>query len=222
MKRLDDYTREELINITDEERELLIEVEAMCEGVDIPEEPKYLEEQFVDRPDMEVYEVEVGDLIYTSKEEAEKVVSFLNSTSRGGLDYKYENGYDRKYYKPTDTLISAKSVRAYSYEKYKQIGELLKTNKKAKEINENLKSDYTNAIKGYNNIKAEVQQAIDNAVYAQQTEERYKTAYNRYIELANGDKEVAQKFFRNTYGSLDEDVIEAVFNGGESDMRGEE
>lgn len=214
MKRLEDYTREELINITDEEKKLLIEIEAMCEGVEIPEEPKYLEEVFVDRPDMEVYEVEVGDLIYTSKEEAEKVVSFLNSTSRGELDYKYENGYDRKYYKPVNDLVSAKSIRAYSYEKYQQIGKLLKANKNAKEVNNKLKSEYTDAVKGYNDIVAEVQEAIDNAVYAQQTEERYKIAYARYIELANGDKEVAQKFFRNTYGNLDEDVIEAVFNGG--------
>ena len=222
MKRLEDYTREELINITDEEKKLLIEIEAMCEGVEIPEEPKYLEEQFVDRPDMEVYEVEVDTLYYTSKEEAEKVVSFLNSTSRGRLDYKYENGYDRKYYEPVDGLVSAKAMRAYSYEKYHQIGQLLKANKKVKEVNDKLKSNYNDAIKGYNNIVAEVQEAIDEAIYAQQKEEHYKTAYARYIELANGDKEVAQKFFRNTYGSLDEDVIEAVFNGGEVDMRGEQ
>lgn len=215
MKRLEDYTREELINITDEERKLLIEIEAMCEGVEIPDTPKYIEETFVDRPDMEVYEVEAGDLIYTSKEEAEKVVSFLNSISRGTLDYEYANGYDRKYYKPVDDLVSAKSIRAYSYEKYRQIGKLLKANKNAKEVNDKLKSEYIDAIKGYNDIVAEVQEAIDNAVYAQQTEERYRTAYNRYVELANGDKEMAQKFFRNTYGSLDEDVLEAVFNGGE-------
>lgn len=222
MKRLEDYTREELINITDEEKKLLIEIEAMCEGVEIPDTPKYIEEQFVDRPDMEVYEIEVGDLIYTSKEEAEKVISFLNSTSRGTLDYKYETGYDRKYYKSNDDLVSAKSIRVYSDEKYRQISNLLKANKNAKEVNDKLKNEYINAIKGYNNIVAEVQEAIDNAVYAKQTEERYRTAYDRYIELANGDKEVAQTFFKNTYEYLDEDVIEAVFNGGGADMKGEE
>lgn len=222
MKRLEDYTREELINITDEEKKLLIEVEAMCEGVDIPEEPKYLEEQFVDSEDMEVYEVEVNDLVYTSMEEAEKVVSFLNSIARGKLDYEYANGYVHKYYKPVDDIAFAKTKRAYSYEKYRQIGKLLKANKNAKEVNDKLKSEYNDAVKGYNNIVAEVQEAIDNAVYEQQTEKRYKTTYARYIELANGDKEVAQKFFRNTYGGLDENVIEAVFNGGEADMRGEE
>ena len=215
MKRLKDYTKEELINITDEEKKLLIEVEAMCEGVEIPEEPKYLEVLEVEAPDMEVYVVETDDLIYESKEKAERVVSFLNSIRTGNLDYDYLNGYDRKYFKTTDKLVSAKAVRVYSYEKYRKLSELLRTNKKAKELNDNLRSEYNEALKGFNKIVAEVQGAIDNAVYEQQAEERYRTAYNRYIEIANGDKEVAQKFFRNTYSGLDEDVMEAVFNGGE-------
>lgn len=215
MKRLKDYTREELINITDEEMKLLIEVEAMCEGVEVLEEPKYIEVTEVDAPNIEVYEVEAGGLVYASKEEAEKVVSFLNSINRGSLDYKYENGYDRKYYVPVDDLVAAKSIRAYLYEKYCQISKLLKANKNAKEVNDKLRSEYNDAVKGYNNIVAEVQEAIDNAIYEQQAEERYKKAYDRYIELANGDKEVAQKFFRNTYNYIDEDVIEAVFNEDE-------
>ncbi len=214
MKRLKELSREELVNLTEEEVNELIDLECMYEGKPlIVEKPKYLD--IPELPEKDIAYYEVAGYVFTDKEDAIAIKEFIeNSNSRVKLDYSGSN-YDNKYVKKINDSdyekpVTIKSGVAYSVEQYKKILDILNKIKEVKEINNDRKSEYDEIISQRSDVVNACYSAIGKA-----SAELYEinlaiNAFEKYLKLSGGNEEVATNFFKeSTYGKLYDEVIKA-------------
>lgn len=146
MKKLEDYTNEELVKLTDLEVDNLIDVECMRAGVSLSIMPKPVLKEIpeVASPTTEIYTVD--SYSFTDKSEADELAALLSATtSRVTTDYNYNVGSQYRYYKKYETTTSVKKSLYYSKEEYDDLSNALKTNKEIKEYNDEILKEYTDA-----------------------------------------------------------------------------
>ena len=192
IKRLDEYTNEELLELTEEQVKTLIDFECAHEGVALlpAEAPVKPAEEKV-QPDTEIYEVSGLDY-FKSHEDAKKVADLAASFER--IDTVSGGSYTKKIAGISTTDVRVSIVKAYSESHYAKIATEnaridanLKAYKEAKakfdEI-QNSRSDITEGVLAKLGDARQEKQMI-NTLMAEAA---------RYISLAQGEKEIAKNF----------------------------
>lgn len=211
MKRLDEFSRDELVSLTQEEIQDLIDLECMYNGKPLMiEEPKYLEVPEV--PEMDVVTYEVAGHIFTNKSDAMNVKDLIeNAHSRIKLDYNncdYSQKYVRKILDSDyEKTVSLKTGKAYSREQFSQIKVILAKIKEIKDANDEAKKSYDDIVEERKDIVSMVNDEISNAINETYEIDKAVVAFERYFKLSNEDTDIAMNFFEESvYGKYIEEV----------------
>lgn len=202
MKRLEEYTNPELRELTEDKRQDLIDLECAVAGVRLlpilPDKPENLKPE----KDLTLYQLSKQPY-FIDKEEAEAVLALVNQCKRG--NYYSFNG---EKWDPDESLVGLELQDAYSPELHSKISP-------AKTLYEETKSAYVKAKKEFDDISTErteittsVHNAIRDANDEQDTVDKYRREYTRYVALANGDVDIAMNFLTNAYPDEKEVILE--------------
>lgn len=200
MKRYNEYTELELANMTSEQISNLIDIECMAEGAPISvQKPIYVDVPEIDPPKESVYYLDVGSVFLLSQEEAEALKKVIDSLkTRVRTEYSYGMDYRKKYIMPFESVVSIKKEKYYSKDAYFKISDDLEAISKAEKINSEREELYNKSLEKRKKIELEVMEAYYESLDYKRNVEEAKKMYEKYIELAEGNVEVAEKFFEKT------------------------
>ncbi|MBO1870099.1 hypothetical protein J4O15_03885 [Lachnoanaerobaculum sp. Marseille-Q4761] len=223
MKRLSEYTNDELINLTKEEYNKLIDFECMNEGVPLSiETPKYKELPSI--PEAEILLYQVAGFLFEDETEAKeflKVVNNLKSCVR--TDYEcYVGNPNYKYVTERNVRQNNRITeeKAYTEEAYYSIRLTLKNINDLRKYNRNVKAEYKSKWDQRNAIINDINEAIDKAKDEAIRLENAVQVYKKYLELSEGNEIIAQSFFSTTeYANFFPKVLEKI-TGQEGTING--
>ncbi len=197
MKKLDEMTREEIVALTEEEIQRIINYAYAEAGAPLPTnrpvEPKITPIQ----PDRTVYSIET--IYFADRDEATKVADFMKKMTLVDLRYFNDPSYDRKVVKREEREVSVSSISAYSEGYYAQI-------KETKETNDALTRKYKEELDEYNRTasirdeaRREIWEKIHEARRHQSRIDNARSRFEEYLELADGDRKIALNFLSKAY-----------------------
>lgn len=192
MKRYNEMSREELVALTDDQVRKLIEIEVMVAGikpVDPPIEPTLESEGIT----ANVIGYKVGDLIFLDEKDA-RIVADLPAMKTA---YSYHISYKYCWLEKMDARIE--KVAFYRQDDVMRIATVLKENESRREIYNRQKQTYEEFLRQITGLSDAVWQAFREALDRQRAIDGGKRAYQKYLSLADGDHQVAQKFFRDAF-----------------------
>jgi hypothetical protein len=214
MKRIEDYTDEELYDLDEVQLEQLVDLECAYKGIALlppsPSEPEKPEGQ----PDKVVWEVLPPTLLFATKEEAEACAHTLTGLNlleiyslRSGYSYEAPYGVRAPEDDPTPSINERRHWTPEHYD----------ANKTALERYESAKNTYNSQRREYDSVqgqRAEVirqlQARMDEHAQKSYDTQRIQADFDRYMTLADGNREIALKFLLEV-SKFDEDFVrEAV------------
>ena len=212
MKRLNEMSREELIALTDEQIETLIDLECAYCGAPLSiAKPMYA--TVPELPEEDVTYWQVFDFKFLDKTEAAEFADYINSLkSRCTTDYDYSiPGYGRYNRivddrKKLDPAI-VEEARSYSEIRYSELKELIRQRATAEEENKKLMSEFNEKQKKRFEVVNKVNSAINSARISFASDRERARLYMRYLTLANGNADVAKTFYKDRYGCDITDTI---------------
>ena len=201
MKQFEILNDQELLALTDEQIDYYIKLKKAETGIKIiafPESPVYAE---IPQPELEMYEV--AGRVFKEKEKAEEIASVINkhlgSSFTQEYDY-YRSGGNHKYAKPFDgSLETINIVRLYSMSAYNAIKDAIQSNKKIEDSYKEIKKAYDDEDEKASEIVETIREAISKARERVRQFQEYKIRIVEYIQLANGNRDVAWNFFEKAY-----------------------
>ena len=203
MKRLQEHTDEELIELKDEEIAILIDLECAHEGVPMlptkPVAPSY------EKPVFDCKVFVIAGLVFTSAEDAGKVLEAINETTPYDTD-----GYndDKRLTKLSEygyPKIAPELI--YSIEKWEEIKDFAARNKKEQRSYNKLKDVYDEAAIGREDVVTTVWDAIRLAQQKAYQLKAIKDSYANYLQLAGGDAQIAMNFLIKAGATMDNDLV---------------
>jgi len=203
MKRLTDYTNEELRDLNQDGIERLIDLECCFEGIPLLPESSPVKPE-VNKPQEDLNLFNIDDVLLERKEDAQEIVNLLNGMTRMRRDWSTDG------YVLNEESVSFKPQKAFSSEhreKHKA------QEKAAKEIETryNLaKKEYDGIIKERKSVIDKVSVAVGLAFDEVEKINRYKKQYARYLQLAEGEKDIALNFMKAAHPDEDEYIEEIL------------
>lgn len=217
MKRYNEYTTKELANLSEEQIKQLIELECMINGVSsYYEKPELKEIKNLPEPNVEVFEV--AGISLTDKDEAIRLLEIMRSfKSVVRTDYDYYIGCNSRirYVKPDDNYCTITSCRHYTKELYDTMKDTMKRNSESESYNKEVSELYESKMQQYFDIEAEVNMVVCEAKAYESKVEYAKQLFNRYVEMSDGNVDVAMNFFNNTEYSI---FLDRVLEGNKADV----
>ena len=196
MKRIEELSEKEILNLTQEEIEKMVKLLWANEGVKIIDRPKEPEYSAVPPEDILAYRIDGVNCIFLDINEALKAQSLMREL-KSLTDYSYDNFI--RIEKDFKSGFPINDFRLYSKALHGEIKELIHENNKAKEA-------YEVEVAGYESIKGqqdELSSRIYNRVDSVRKKyfkmDRMREIYtNDYLPLA-GDREAAMSFLKKAY-----------------------
>lgn len=205
MKRYDQYSKEELAVLTEEQINTLVDLEIAYAGVmpaERPTPPSY--------EDVKMNKSEAAYSVYGIYFKNQSDALAVSGMQVFRQDYDYAaGGYDYKYLRE-NTSNEVKTEFFYKKEDVKRFKDTLIQNKTLKDQYESDKKDYDKYFDSTSKIRTAVWEAYREACRFVNSVNNAKNMYDKYLQLAEGDKAIAKKFFLDAYKD-NEDIVEAVF-----------
>jgi len=203
--RFDNLEDEEVLRLTDDEIQEVIDYRCAEAGVKLPKKMPPRPEDSIDK-ELEtetLFQVKHGGhdiILLADRKEAEEVVKFLTGKTPIGSNYDYKVGYKYKYAEPIDGSFSIENAVFYKREALTKFSEALVMHKTRKEEYDSVKS-FNNKI---SDKKAEISEVVwarvkDARAEAQRVAE-YNATFEEYVRVAKGDREMALTFMLKAYG----------------------
>ena len=208
MKRIDEMKKEEILALTEGEIASLIDLECAYEGIPLlPECPKK-PELVKHEKDLTAYEV--AGYYFLNPEEAGRVLEVLQSTAAyvkdgWGEDAGLKRVSDADFYSPK---VEAKKF--YSQTKLAEITKDLEENKRVLAAYEKEKERYDRILKDRTKVADRVTAVINEVVETEEDRQFYEAEFNRYLVLANNNKEVAMNFLLKTYCDVEHEFRDLI------------
>lgn len=207
MKPFNDLSRQELTELTHEDIERYIDLACAEAGVALLlKEPPTPPTKII-AEDMTVFGV--GDLLFQSDDVARAVADFVNGcTGRGELKYLSAPSY-RKVWEPATDRVDVSRVVAFSPERAASLRAEIEQAERAKKAYDDDKRRYDEVAHERAAIAREISTAIEDAWSHRRRVEELQRAYARYVELAEGNRLIAARFFEKAYHDARDKVPEA-------------
>ena len=211
MKRFEDLTREEIVALTGEDLDLFTKKELALKGIKIVDKPVEPIKPSI-KKSITVYNIVQGYSVllrFTNKEEAYKMLEYLNNTSSiVGISYFSNESYitegsgnffmeERKEYSKKDITDNKSIIDNYKkeLEKYK------KENKEYEEFLNRFNIEFNNIYEKYSII---VEEEIEK-------KRLICTFIEEYLPLSDNSIESALKFFTLAY-NVNEETLDIIKN----------
>jgi len=205
MKRIDELTREELCALTDDQIEILTELEIAHAGIMPVERPTYEQVPVVDiKATDQVYEVH--GVVVRSKEDADILAKIEACGST--YDYSGGSGYDYKYLNDPEPG-TIKVVRFYTEEDVKSVGKTLRLKKAVEERNAAKRKTYNEYESSIGEITDHVSTLVNSARDFASSLVHAESIFEKHLKLAEGNYGIAVNFFKVAYKGNNE-VMERV------------
>lgn len=199
MKTVDDFTPQELVKLTQEEIDLLVDIEVMKSGIVLPDVPTKPGDFKVEKT-AEVWEVCNGSEVICAFP-SEEIAQAVLAASKGEFlreSYIYEIGYEFKFMKICE---KADIVKRYVYDETS-----LRANAKNLKVSSSEKNEYENKKRAYDEAFGKIQRLRDHVMSAywqavtdkENAEKIYRT-FEKYKQLSNGDSVIALGFLKNAF-----------------------
>lgn len=202
-------TDQEVLALSDEKIEKMAKLALAGEGIQIVSEPKEPEYHIIPGPDKTIYDVDGCEMSFEDEDTAQSIRDLLqNSFSKLrnteydykiGSDYKYEEQWHINKYSKTDMILQVKKNLVYSGPLYAQILPMLQQNANAKEEYEKLRKEYDTANQDSRDIVATVYDKVGEIRSKYAEFDRMFARYKEYIDLADGQEEIAWGFLKKAY-----------------------
>lgn len=199
MQQINQLNHEELIKLTEDQLQHFVDIEIAYAGIKLVNPVHLKEVPIVNIKPTEEY-WRVHEQLYRTQEEALTVASI--PTFRA--DYDYGAGYDYKY--PCLTETAPMKVMLYKKEDIDAVRRVLIQIKEAKEYNERIQKEYDKYLKSIDGCRNDVYQIYCEAMSKENSISLCVADYNKYVELAAGNKEIAMNFFEKAYEDEPEDI----------------
>jgi len=203
VKRLTDYTNEELRDLNQDGIERLIDLECAFEGIPLLPESSPVKPE-VNKPQEDLTLFNVDSVSLERKEDAQEIVNLLNGMGRMTRNWQTD-GYDLN--EESVSFVPQKVFSSEHRQKHKA------QEKAAKEIETryNLaKKEYDGIVKERKSIIDGVSTAVGLAFDEVDKINRYKKQYARYLQLAEGEKDIALNFMKAAHPDEDEYLDEIL------------
>jgi len=212
-KRIAEYTDAELLTLTEEQTNAIIDLECAYKGIQLlPEYPQTIEKPTDIDEDVTAYKL--PNLYIQGAAELDKVMACLNGIIEhvGYSTYVSGPSYKHKFSPLSDPVLLRhfESEKLYSVDKLKVIGTIL-------DGYEVKKKNYDAQLDEYRKIADERESIVDvlhgrisDCLDAKREYERMKSIAKRYMKLAGGVQEIAVNFMVDAYKE-NEEMIRANF-----------
>lgn len=213
MKKFNEFTTEELANLTDDEIEQYEKLICAENGIKMLDRPVEPVSDVDETKNLEIFRVNGfgGYLHFTDMDEAKTVMNCLKNlntigTTRYFADRKYfEVGPEKDYNnKPTDISISSEMV--YTKDKAVEIETALKDYKEAKKKYDTDLKEYNEAYEAKKEAIKEFEELYEEAcsiMHYRQTLTRI--FYRDYLPIAEGNEQIAMDFLKKAYTVNEDD-----------------
>lgn len=202
MKRLEDYTNEELRILTQAQIETLVDLECAHEG--IPLLPELPEKPVVNKPQPDLTLFHVSAVYFKNREDADQVIELMNSMPR--MHNKY---YNDGYIDLDDPVVSSE-VKEFSEDAKLRTKSQAEAAKEIEDQYKSLKNEYDKVASKRKDIIKNVREAVSEAFDEYRKMEQYKKQYARYLQLAEGEKDIALNFMKAAHPDEDEYIEEIL------------
>jgi len=214
MKRLEEYTNDELMKLTDKEIETLIDLECAHEGVpllpeDVPVKPAKPSEDL--EPDVTYYEFSTSPEFMTQAD-AVAAAELIKQFDSPDTEWTYGRGKSFDMFKGVKkrTQVDIVSKKAFTAAHHAKIAD-------AKSKYEMELDAYDKAQREYDSI-AKNRRQTSQSVYDRLSEarehfakiQRYCTEFKRYLKLAEGSRQIAWNFLKSAHPEEDEFIDSEV------------
>lgn len=201
MKRFEELTREELAVLTDEQRQYYIDFACAERGIPFlppkPADPK------TKKPvrDSVLYSLNLG--YFLNAIDAQDVLDYVKKKGYKLADTRYLSGpsYEIKYEPRRIENCEISRTEAYSPAVAEQYKSVIEEAEKSKKAYEDELAEYNNVRESREKIESEIDEKISTAYSFLEKRQYYVGVFNRYLEMANNDRETAVRFFTEAYGS---------------------
>jgi hypothetical protein len=207
MKRYNEFTREEQASLTSEQIERLIDLEIAFAGI-LPVERPIPVTEF--KPAIEATDVayEVFNVLFRKQEDATAVAGM--EVLKSEYDY-YGAGCNYCWLtERTDYDSGVKTKHFYKKEDVIPIKEAIKDSRKKQEAYKKEDEEYEKYLKSISSIRDEVYSACREAARFMARVEKAQQVYNKHLDLAENNVEIAMNFFKDAYKN-DTEIANAVF-----------
>lgn len=218
MKRIEEMTEQEILNLSEEDVQKMIKLRMAEKGIRIMDRPKQPELFEIEPADVIVYTIPLlgSSLGFTDANDAQKMMEFLiNSKSLVKVDYDYnnlgsdykcvKNAGEKEFYSSIDP-ISIVSTSAYSKELYAKICDFAIQNKKMKGKVAEDQKHYDEAMESAADIVTEIRGIWIEVKNKYNRLDEYTNRFKLdYLPLADNDEEMAMKFMAKAYSLNDEE-----------------
>jgi hypothetical protein len=202
MKRYTDLTTEELANLSSEMIQKFIEIEVAFAGVKMMPKPlPYEPFNFQVKPAMKAYSVK--GVLVASREVAE----ILQNAVVYKEQYNYPD-YDHKYLEE-QTTREIDEREFYLKQDLEAVKSQVATTKKAEEEFRAANKLFCEYEQQTDAFKAEVLEVVNEARRIMDRQRQAQAAYDKYLNLADGNEIIAKKFFRDAFLSYP-DMVEFI------------
>jgi hypothetical protein len=218
MKQITELTEQEILTLTDEQLDLMVKYKMAEEGIKIlepPTEPVYLP---IPQNDDSAFEI-VGTNFYTKNRDVAEIISeAIASRTSELLKEGYTNyNYSDKYLKPledyeTDQLGTIKQKPFYRKDTLLNIAPTKDKNKEIKEEYDQKVSEYNSAQDAADYIRVGIYSRYREVIKKYDDLETLQRTYNNYLQLAEGNKDIALNFLKKAY-SVSEEAEYYVIHG---------
>jgi hypothetical protein len=207
MKTIREFERDEILALTPDELEDEIRKVLAEDGIKqlppSPKEPECLKE----KPAKDAWRVNAGEMIFESKEVAEKVAAFISEQPRmetyylaGHYDYGGPEGI-----KPVDSEneVEARPAKYWEPAQYDTYRSVIKAHREAKSAFDKERESYESIKRGQEDVRTEIEKIVKNARQEKWDEDRFKDRLEEYEKIADGDRDLAWKFLCKAHYEYD-------------------
>lgn len=223
VKYLDEYTKEELHNMTEEDKQRLFGMECAARGVALPSSLVEIPEDPADRPelapDKTLYGVRFSsygstEMYYSTPEEAQAVAEKINE-NKVEVQSTYSSGKSRYYISDRDArTASVEAVNVFSEAKWSELKSEIQNYDNTKKKRQELIDQNNKLRKEHDEIWEDINKAVSEANYDFDTADKLSKQYSEYKKLADNDENTAKKFLvkaqYNTLCNLSDESLATV------------
>ncbi len=214
MKHIDELTEQEILALTEDDIQELINVRIAEEGIKFISYPNSPILSVIPKPSISVYSCNLfgDDLVFTDLEELQKVLQLLESCkSKCSIDSDYNLPEENRYrisskLKTRYSIFSDSSwdrintIKVYTNDEYLKIRDIAKDNAKLQDTYKSDLKEYNNTIEISKDIKSEIYDIVNKVVNKYDTYNMYiNLLVNTYLPIAKGDLEIAINFLDKAY-----------------------
>lgn len=219
MKRYTDYQKGELATLTDEQIQRLIDIEIAEAGIKpVPEPVKPTLADVGIKPTDHYYQLKgvgYGACLIKGEEDAKKLLEMVVFEK----EYDYQVGDAYSWAQKADVQLV--QISLFRKEDIDKIKHTLRENRTLQEQYKKDSEAYKKYTGATHDCRVEVHTAVDNDRNHVRMVKLAMDTWTHYLSLAEGDKEVAERFFRNAYRD-DIELIEVVLGQATPPPEGED